>query len=76
MKIYATVHNASGGLLPVNAQIDGENARVLTDGVEVELVPDGGRHGTLTLRFTGKDTTEAKELFKPGAKICVDLTAG
>jgi hypothetical protein len=69
VKIEFSVANAMKSLVSTNAEINGEQQKVLADGLEVELVPVASAHGSLMLRFIGKDATEAAGLFQKDHKV-------
>lgn len=71
MKVDFTVHGVREGHVAVDAMVGDQKQRVLIDGIEVELVTDGGRG--LTLPFHGSAVTEAREKFKPGSKVSFEV---
>lgn len=71
IKIDAVVHSVRKGKVSVDAVIDDVPTRADVDGLEVELTTVLSRHGSLTLKFTGKDLADAEKLFVQDAAIPV-----
>jgi hypothetical protein len=67
MKVAFMVAGVRKGHVGVNAMVNDVSTRALVDGMEVELVTDGGR--SFTLPVYGADLTEAETLFVPNGKV-------
>lgn len=76
MKLRYRVHSANPSPLPVTATLEnGETVEATTLALEVELVPEGHRGGTLTLRLLGADKeARAADLasYQVGALVEID----
>lgn len=57
------VHGARKTETAGTAIVDGKAMTVSIPIFECELAPEGNRHGSLTLRFTGEEAAEAAEYF-------------
>jgi hypothetical protein len=73
MKVAFRVHGVAEGRANVATEVDGETLQATVPCLEVELVTESVRHGNQTLRFTGSQMEEAKELFQKDAKIIGDF---
>lgn len=74
MKVEFIVNGANNGTANVRTEVNGESINAAAPAFEVELVSVQGNSG-LTLRFIGGQANEARETFKPGAKVVGDFTA-
>lgn len=63
MELNFLVHSAVINDLPVTVSYQGEEVKATVECLEVELLPVNTKNGSLTVRFTGNDITEARELF-------------
>lgn len=75
MRVDFMVHGVVNQHVGVSSLIEGEEQRALVQGLEVELAPVQSRHGSVTLRFFGKELNEAKEVFQPGRKVTMVIEA-
>ncbi len=74
MEVKYRVHGPRSGREPVEAEVRGEKIRVLAESFEVELIGDHD-HGTIKLRFIGKDADVAQALFTADKAIRVTFEA-
>lgn len=73
MKVNFKVHGVSDGFANVRTEVDGETLTASVPALEVELVTEAERSGSLTLRFVGSAINDARELFTKDAKISADF---
>ena len=73
MKLQYKVHNVSTSSVSTTGTVDGQDQWVHVEGLEVELTSADGRHGSLTLKFIGKDVAEAREKFKNDADVTLEV---
>lgn len=70
------VHRASSHPVETTVSHLGEDVRAIVTQLEVELTPvDAPEHGTLTLRFFGRQAEEARALFRSDAVVEVSVAA-
>jgi len=62
VEVKLLVHGQSQQPVSVKADVSGEKMAVTTQGWEVELVSTDPRHGTVVLRFVGKEAELAKKV--------------
>ncbi len=67
MDIKYRVHGVATVSRPVKVMFQGDEVDATVEGVEVEAVPvDDPSHGSLQLRFVGKDAAQARAEFHNG----------
>lgn len=69
LSVEYIVHSVNVVPTTVAVEHEGDTLRAAVDCCEVELASENGRHGSVTLRFTGKDCTEARARFKAGQSL-------
>jgi hypothetical protein len=69
MDVKFVVHGVTPMQISAVTQLDGEDVRSSVSGLEVELTSENPRHGSLVLRFVGKEAAEAAEKFKDGETV-------